>query len=260
MKYAVDFRKIAREALKGRWGIAVIASLIATLLGAIASSGPKAEFEYSNNGANINLMFANQEIYSTSGGWLPELNRFIIGGAVYMMIAALLMAVVLFVLGSVISLGYSRFNLDLIDRQKEPNLGSLFGFFPHWKNAAAARLLETVYVFLWSLLFVIPGIMASYSYAMIPYILAEHPELAPGEALAQSKELMRGNRWRLFCLQFSFIGWGILSSLTLGIGNLWLTPYKQAATAAFYREISGTEYVAQASEPTYYIPAEGEVQ
>ena len=87
---------------------------------------------------------------------------------------------------------------------------------------------------------------------MIPYIQAEHPEMAPGDVLARSKEMMEGNRWRLFCLQFSFIGWSILSSLTLGIGNLWLTPYKQAATAAFYREVSDTECNTYESEWTGY--------
>ena len=244
MKYASDFRTIARDALKGRWGIAVIAGLIASLLGAIASTGPEVKLNISDNGASINFMFANQQIYSSSEGWVPELNAFIVGGAIYIIIAALVMAAVFFVLGSVISLGYSRFNLDLLDRRKDPELGTLFGFFPHWKNAAIAKLLETVYVFLWSLLFIIPGIIASYSYAMTSYILAEHPEMAPSEAIARSKEMMEGNRWRLFCLQFSFIGWSLLCTLTLGIGNLWLTPYRQAATAAFYRDISGTAYVA----------------
>lgn len=244
MKYASDFRTIARDALKGRWGIAVIAGLIASLLGAIASTGPEVKLNISDNGASINFMFANQQIYSSSEGWVPELNAFIVGGAIYIIIAALVMAAVFFVLGSVISLGYSRFNLDLLDRRKDPELGTLFGFFPHWKNAAIAKLLETVYVFLWSLLFIIPGIIASYSYAMTSYILAEHPEMAPSEAIERSKEMMEGNRWRLFCLQFSFIGWSLLCSLTLGIGNLWLTPYRQAATAAFYRDISGTAYVA----------------
>lgn len=260
MKYASDFRTIARDSLRGRWGVAVIAGLIASLLGAIASGGPEIKLNFSDNGANVNLMFANQEIYSSSGGWLPELNALIVGGAIYIMIAALIMAAVLFALGSVISLGYSRFNLDLVDHRKDPNIGTLFGFFPHWKNAVIAKLLETVYVFLWSLLFIIPGIIASYSYAMIPYIQAEHPEMTPSDVLTRSKEMMEGNRWRLFCLQFSFIGWGILSSLTLGIGNLWLTPYKQAATAAFYRDVSGTEYAAPASEPTHCISSEGEVQ
>ena len=259
MKYASDFRTIARDALKGKWGIAVIAGLIASLLGAIASDGPEIKFNFSDNGANIQLMFADRQIYSSAEGWLPELNAFIVGSAVYITIAALLMAAALFVLGSIIRLGYSRFNLELIDRRKEPDIGALFGFFLHWKNAAIARLLETLYVFLWSLLFIIPGIIASYSYAMTPYILAEHPELPAREALARSKEMMGGNRWRLFCLQFSFIGWAILSALTLGIGNLWLTPYKQAATAAFYRDVSGTEYVS-APEYDAYDPYEGGVQ
>lgn len=257
MKYASDFRSIARDALKGRWGIAVLAGLIASVLGAIASNGPEVKFNFGDNGANVNLMFANQQVYSSSEGWIPELNAFIVGGAIYLIIVALAMAVVFFVLGSVISLGYSRFNLDLVDRRKEPELGTLFGFFSHWKNAAIAKLLETVYVFLWSLLFVIPGIIASYSYAMTSYILAEHPEMAPSEAISRSKEMMDGNRWRLFCLQFSFIGWGFLSALTFGIGNLWLTPYKQAATAAFYRDVSGTAYTAAPPEPTCYIAAEG---
>lgn len=242
MKYASDFRSIARDALKGRWAIAVIAGLIASVLGAITSSGPEVKFNFSDNGANVNLMFANQEIYSSSGGWLPELNAFIVGGTIYIIIAGLVMAAVFFVLGSVISLGYSRFNLNLINRCNEADIGTLFGFFSHWKNAAIAKLLKTVYVFLWSLLFIIPGIIASYSYAMIPYIQAEHPEMTPSDVLARSKEMMEGNRWRLFCLEFSFIGWEILSALSLGIGNLWLTPYRQAATAAFYRDVSGNEY------------------
>ena len=243
MKYASDFRRIAREALKGRWGIAVLAGLIASLFGAIASSGPKIEFHYSDNGANVDLTFAKQQIFSSSEGWLPELNGFLVGGMIYLFIAAIVIAVAFFVLGSVISPGYSKFNLGLVDRREAPELATLFGYFPHWKTATIANLLQTVYVFLWSLLLVIPGIIASYSYAMTPYILAEHPEMAPTDVLRKSKEMMSGNRWRLFCLQLSFIGWSILSVLTLGIGGLWLTPYMQTATAAFYREISGTEYM-----------------
>ena len=91
------------------------------------------------------------------------------------------------------------------------------------------------------MLFIIPGIIASYSYAMTDYILAENPELTAKEAIERSKDMMEGNRWRLFCLEISFVGWGILSLLTLGIGSLWLTPYMEASMAAFYREVSGTE-------------------
>lgn len=126
----------------------------------------------------------------------------------------------------------------------------IMDFMPdYWKTAAVAKLLQSVCVLLWSLLLIIPGIIATYSYAMTEFILSEHPDLTASEAIAQSKEMMSGNRWRLFCLHFSFIGWDILSSLTLGIGNLWLRPYKQAANAAFYREISDTGYAA--FDPSY---------
>lgn len=243
MKYAADFRSIAREALAGRWRIAVVAGLIASLLGAVATNGPELTFEYNEYGADVGLELAGQQIYSFGEGWSGALAGVLAGGAALIMFIALVMAVVYFVLGSVVGVGYCQFNLDLVDRKKEPQVNTLVQYFRNWKTTAAAKLLETLYVFLWSLLFVIPGIMAGYSYAMTGYILAEHPDMTASEAIEQSKQMMYGNRMRLFCLQLSFIGWDLLCALTLGIGNLWLTPYKQAAEAAFYREISCTEYI-----------------
>lgn len=241
MKYASDFRSLARDALKGRWAVAVIAGLLAVLLGAISTNGPEIKLNINDSGADVVLAVGDQTIYSIGGGINSDVAGHIVGAATYILLAALVTAVVFFLLGSIMEIGYAKFNLELVDRQKEPELGTLFGYFRFWKTAAGAKFLQGLYVFLWSLLFIIPGIVAGYSYAMTRYILAEDPEMAPGEAIRRSREMMFGNRWRLFCLQFSFIGWDILSSLTLGIGNLWLNPYKQAATTAFYREISGTE-------------------
>ena len=248
MKYAADFRSIARNALSGRWAIAVITGLIASLLGAIASNGPEIKFNLGENGANVGLEFAGQQVYTSGAGWNAPITGFVVSGATIIVIAALVMAVVYFILGSVVSVGYARFNLNLVDRQKEPEIGTLFSYFKYWKTTAVANLLQGLYVFLWSLLFIIPGIIAGYSYAMTGYILAENPELTASEAIEQSKQMMSGNRWRLFCLQFSFIGWDLLCSLTLGIGYLWLTPYKRAAEAAFYRDVSGTEYIVTPTE------------
>lgn len=248
MKYAADFRRIAREALSGKWMIAVLVGLVATLLGGAGSGGPELKLNIDASGAHANFQFAGQTIFSTGGGLNSDIGAFLVGSAIYITIAAIVMAVVYFVLGSIISIGYARFNLDLVDRG-EPAFETLFGFFSYWKTAAVAKLLQSVCVLLWSLLLIIPGIIATYSYAMTEFILAEHPDLTASETIAQSKEMMSGNRWRLFCLHFSFIGWDILSSLTLGIGNLWLRPYKQAANAAFYREISGTGYAA--FDPSY---------
>ena len=249
MKYAADFRSIARNVLKGKWGIAVVAGLIASVLGAIGSSGPELNVELNDGNFNASLQILGQDVISTNGG--AEFWPVLAGIATYIAIFAVITGIALFILGSIVKVGYMKFNLDLVDRQKEAEIGTMFGYFQFWKTAACARLLKGVYVLLWSLLFIIPGIIAGYSYAMTSYILAENPELTASEAIERSKQMMSGNRWRLFCLQFSFIGWEILSALlTFGIGGLWITPYKQAATAAFYREISGTEYkYAQPDQP-----------
>ena len=146
------------------------------------------------------------------------------------------MGALYFVLSSVIKTGYAQCNLDLLER-KSLSFSTLFFYFPEWKTMALTNFLRTLYIFLWSLLLIIPGIMKSYSYAMVPYLLAETPTLAPQQALSRSKELMRGRRFDLFCLHLSFIGWDLLAALTLGIGHLWLNPYKEAANAAFYREL-----------------------
>lgn len=240
MKLSADFRQIARDVLRGKWTMAVIAGLIASLLGGLADYTSNITLNFDMSHGDVNLAIAGKTILSTTEGIGLKLHPILIGGALYIAVVAIVIAALYFVLGSVIEVGYSRFNLDLAD-QTDAKIETLFSYFSDWKTAAAARFLRGLYVFLWSLLFIIPGIVASYSYAMTGYILAEHPELTAGEALARSKEMMQGNKFRLFGLHLSFIGWSILCTFTFGIGNLWLTPYKNAASAAFYREVSGTE-------------------
>ena len=243
MKIAEDFRRIARNALTNKWFIAVAVGLVASILGGISGGGP--EFKVNIDGSNISMNFnvAGQTIKSigTNGGVDSEVGAFILASLPIIIIASLFAAVIYFVLGSFIGVGYAKFNLNLVDK-KNAAFETLFEYFSHWKTTTIARLLRALYVFLWSLLFIIPGIVAGFSYAMTDYILAEDPELTADEAISQSKSIMMGNKWRFFCLQISFIGWDILATLAFGIGHLWLTPYKQAAYAAFYREVSGTEF------------------
>lgn len=243
MKYAADFRTIARNALRGKWAIAVVVGLVASLLGGAGSDGPNVKLNIDMSGGNVSFEYAGQTIISTNNGLHPEVEALVVGGAIYIALAAIAMALIFFTLGSIVEVGYSRFNLELVD-QHDPSFDTLFAYFTYWKTTVAARFLQSLYILLWSLLFFVPGIIASYSYAMTGYILAENPDLTASEAIDLSKQMMSGNRWRLFCLQFSFIGWSILCSFTFGIGNLWLNPYKQAATAAFYREVSGTDQYA----------------
>ena len=238
MKLAADFRRSARDALRGRWVIAVLVGVVAFMLGGTNANGPEINFTFEGGSPGASFAFAGQTIFSTTGGFDSRIGALVVGGILYVLAAALVLGVLYFILGSVVSVGYARFNLNLVEGD-ETGFEKLFSYFPYWKTAAVARFLQCLYIFLWSLLLVIPGIVADYSYAMTEYSLAEHPELTAGEAIRRSKEMMRGNRWRLFCLNFSFIGWDLLCLFTLGIGNLWLAPYKQAAQANFYREISG---------------------
>jgi uncharacterized membrane protein len=98
-------------------------------------------------------------------------------------------------------------------------------------------IINNVFIALWSLLLVIPGIVKAYSYSMSFYILADNLGLAANDARKQSMVLMHGNKWRLFCLHLSFIGWLLLSGITFGILLLWVIPYMQTATAEFYQDL-----------------------
>ena len=98
-------------------------------------------------------------------------------------------------------------------------------------------LLQGVYIFLWTLCLIIPGIIKNYSYIMTPFVLLDQPELKFDAAIERSMTLMKGYKWKFFCLQLSFIGWAFLSMLTLGIGFIFLIPYMQTAAALFYEDL-----------------------
>ena len=137
-----------------------------------------------------------------------------------------------------LAVGYSnsmRVLLETGDNRLTNNSFSLG--FGNWLHVVWGMILSTIYIFLWTLLLIIPGIIKSYSYALTPYILVEHPEMSANEAIEESMRLMDGHKFDLFYLQLSFIGWAILSILSLGLGVFWLIPYQMTAQAAFYRDI-----------------------
>jgi len=100
-----------------------------------------------------------------------------------------------------------------------------------------ASLLVGVFTLLWSLLFVIPGIIKAYSYRLTLYVAADHPELSPTECITESRRLMDGNKWRFFCMDVVMVLWSLLGSCVCGVGALWVTPYQAAADANLYEEI-----------------------
>ena len=114
-----------------------------------------------------------------------------------------------------------------------------YAFDNNYKNVVKVLFFRELYLLGWSLLFVIPGIVKSYEYLMVPYLLAENPNLTKEEAFALSKQMMMGHKWDAFVLSLSFIGWDILSGATLGIlGIFYVEPYKCLTFAALYEELS----------------------
>ena len=121
-------------------------------------------------------------------------------------------------------------------------------FKDYW-HKVLGMLLMGIFIFLWTLLLVIPGIIKTFSYAMTPYILHEYPNVGVNDAIDISRKMMKGHKLDLFLLELSFIGWMILTAFSLGIGLLWLAPYMQTAHAGFYEEVKA-EYIEKYGEMT----------
>ena len=258
MKYSADFKKIAREALFGNWRTAVLTGFVASLLGGtIASSG----------GSSNNSNFSDTDSPSA----LQNIEAIELFLSIFISLAAVVavLSLVKLILGGATKLGYAKFNLNLIDK-KPVAFSDLFSQYDRIGQGFVMNFLTGLYLVLWTLLLFIPGIIKSYSYAMTPYILAEHPEMTVNNAITESRRIMNGNKGRLFCLNFSFIGWAFLMLVpifalmplfflgTVGVviwvvavfacvivGSLFLTPYQEAAYAAFYREITYYEAAQQ---------------
>ncbi|RYM06336.1 DUF975 family protein [Sporolactobacillus sp. THM7-7] len=135
-----------------------------------------------------------------------------------------------------LSVGLVWFFLSLV-RQKEPRITEAFAIYKNGVTVLRmiwASILMGIFIFLWSLLFLIPGIIKALSYSQTYYLLKDHPEWSALQAITESKKRMKGYKWKFFLLNLSFIGWAILAAIPLLIGFLWLVPYMMASLAAFY--------------------------
>ncbi len=238
MLYASDFRKIARDALSGKWALAVGTGFVASLLGAITYGGGSSGRNSNNNDYNMINSFAG-----------PFYGFF--QAIAFIAVIIIIWAIIAFIVGGAAELGYCKFNMKLI-KGNDPKFNDLFSHFDLIGKALGLRIVIGIFIFLWTLLLVIPGIIATYRYSMAFYIMEERPSMGILDAISESKELMIGNKFRFFCLQISFIGWAILCIFTLGIGLLWLIPYMQASFAAFYLEISGKLNSEESAYDTEY--------
>jgi uncharacterized membrane protein len=190
----VVLMKQAREALKGKWGLAIgVVVVYILLVGAI-------------------------QVIPVIGA----IGSLIIGGPLV--------------------LGVATFALSL-SRNQNPRFEQMFEGFNRFGIALGTYLLIALFVILWCLLLIVPGIIAALSYSMTFFILADDNSVKAMEAIDKSKKMMYGYKAKLFRLFLRFFGWGLLCILTLGIGLLWLIPYMQITMAKFYDDVKANAAV-----------------
>ncbi len=168
-------------------------------------------------------------VYTLIEAGISFLSRFYIG------------TVVGLVVSGPFSLGFAIVALNTV-RGGSPQVSHFFDGFKNFGTAFVLNLLNSLFIFLWSLLLIIPGIIKIFEYSMSFYILRDHPEMSAGDIRRASIAMMYGNKWRLLCLEFSFIGWYLLGILTFGILLFWVIPYYQTAIAVFYESIKPNNY------------------
>jgi uncharacterized membrane protein len=201
MKTISEYKDMALQSLEGKWGKAAIASLIAFII---------------------------LELFGSSPSFFMD------------PIPSMVLQGVLSVLLLPLAWGYITFFLRII-RDENLDYGHLFDGFNQYFRIFLAELLKGIYILLWALLLIIPGLIKEYSYAMTEFILKDNPEMSGEEAICESMRLMQGHKMQLFLLDLSMIGWLILSILTLGIGLLFLMPYNYTAHAHFYEDLKAKQ-------------------
>ena len=226
--------------LRNYW-ISVLVALILTLLVGTGASGVGGNGDDKQKKENTETVTISDDDFSFS----EAVSRFTPLGPIKMIFAAVGILVSL-ILGLVFLLlkifvfwpmevGGCRFFLE--NAYEKPGIGTLLFPFQdgNYSKYAIAMLLRRLYIFLWSLLFIVPGIVKSYEYRMVPYLLSDAPELSREEAFCISREMMNGQKMNAFILDLSFIGWNILSSLTCGlVGVFYSGPYQYATNAELF--------------------------
>ena len=244
MKRNTDYKNAALAALKGNWGKAVLATVIFMAIMYIAL-GP--------------FMYHTVKLQTYTRENLPQVGSGMGLGAIREAAeASLVLAqdpeyvamqskangsmglyyLLLFFVILPLSVGFANAFLRLLVQGDNALTENMYKIATknYW-HKVWGMFLMAVFIFLWSLLLVIPGIIKCFSYAMTPFILEEHPELTANEAIDHSRAMMKGHKFDLFWLILSFIGWLILCMFTFGIGYLWLTPYMETSVAAFYEDV-----------------------
>ena len=218
MRTNKEYKNAALARLDGNWKPAVLATLVYLLIVMVVAGA-----------------FQAPALMNPAMPTAPESMGFLLGFGG----ASLLAGIFLFY---PLEVGYHNSMRVLYERRDYDSTRNMFDICKtNYLHKVAGMFLMNLKVFLWTLLFIIPGIVMAFAYAMTPYILEEHPEISAWDASARSREMMKGHKFDLFYLYLSFIGWVVLAIITLGIGFLWLSPYVEGAVAAFYNDLKAEQ-------------------
>ena len=148
---------------------------------------------------------------------------------------AIALVVALRIMSYMVSVGFVIFTLH-VSRDEKAEFGNLFDGFGLFFRVLWLGILEGLLIFLWSLLLIVPGIVAAYRYRQALYLLLDHPERSAWQCLRESSALMSGHKWELFVLDLSFLGWAMLSAMFAPV-SIWLDPYRAITNAGFYNRL-----------------------
>ena len=249
-----ELKTRGKEAFKANYLKAVVVALILTFVagGAGAASGSSVSNNINhqiNNSEEVKVPTSEEELEQSLSSILEsqginmqdENTRKAMMAVFFFFIGAMAVAMVI---GTIIKIliinplyvGCQGFFLKNLD--SPAGFGAIGTGFNPWLRNVGSVFLTDLFLTLWTCLFIIPGIIKAYSYRMVPYILADDPSIGAIEAITKSRQMMKGNKWRAFVLDLSFIGWHILGLITLGIVELfYVAPYELSTDAALYEAI-----------------------
>ncbi|GAA0085566.1 DUF975 family protein [Clostridium sp. CTA-7] len=202
----LELKSKAKEQLRGRWGVALITVFVANLI--INSSITKETIDFFGE-------------FSSS--------------------VSISINIISLLFGGVISVGLSKFLLNFITNNEEPQFKDLFSNFNIYFKTLGLYILMMLAIGIATLFLIIPGIIVALMFSQAFYILAEDPSKGIFECLEESSNIMSGHKWDFFVLELSFIGWWLLAILTFGIAGLWISPYQNLTEANFYLSLKNYE-------------------
>ena len=195
-----ELKANAKEQLRGKWAVAIATVLVANIL------------------IDSDVMYKVSEKFGLIG-------------------LSISCSLISLFLGGVISVGLCKFLLDMTTKREEPRFETLFSQFNIYLKTLGLNILITLSVCIGTILFIVPGIIVGLMFSQSYYILSEDPSKSITQCIKESVDMMNGHKWDLFYLELTFIGWWLLTAITVGIAGLWVAPYVKVTEANFYLSI-----------------------